>query len=113
MPKRDVRITLRQILDSAREAHAMVQGWERETLDTNRMLALALVRLLEIIGEAASRVPSDERAGYPGIPWTELVALRNRLIHAYDRVDLDIVWQIATLDLPGLIRALEQIPELS
>ncbi len=77
------------------------------------MLALALVRLLEIIGEAASRVPNDERAGYPGIPWAELVALRNRLIHAYNRVDLDIVWQIATLDLPGLIRALEQIPELS
>jgi uncharacterized protein with HEPN domain len=110
MPQREARVTLRQILDHAREASAMVQGRDRQALDGNRMLALALVRLLEIIGEAAGRVPSEERGKCPDISWAELVALRNRLIHAYDQVDLDIVWEIATRDLPDLIRALEQIP---
>ena len=113
MPKHNVKITLQQILDSAREAYGIIKGQERVVLDANRILALALVRLLEIIGEAASRVPNEERTNYSSIPWTELIALRNRLIHAYDRIDLDIVWQIATQDLPELIRSLEQLPELS
>ena len=55
---------------------------------------LALVRLLEVVGEAASRVPVDERSQYPQIPWSQIVALRNRLIHGYDSVDFDILWQI-------------------
>ncbi|MGH9599513.1 MAG: HepT-like ribonuclease domain-containing protein, partial [Terracidiphilus sp.] len=76
-------------------------------MDSNRQLALALVRLLEIIGEAATRVPEAERARLPGIPWRQIAAMRNRLIHAYDAVDLSIVWQILEGDLPRLIVALE------
>jgi|SRR5579859_4257171 len=72
-------------------------------------LNLALVRLLEVVGEAASRTPTDERTQYPDIPWTQIVGLRNRLIHGYDSVDFDILWQIVTHDLPPLIAALEQI----
>jgi uncharacterized protein with HEPN domain len=70
---------------------------------------LALVRLLEIVGEAASRVPNDECAKYPEIPWPEIVGLRNRLIHGYDAVDLDILWQIIVHDLPPLIATHETI----
>jgi uncharacterized protein with HEPN domain len=77
-------------------------------LDTDRQLNLALVRLLEIVGEAAGRVPSDERVLHPDIPWPEIVGLRNRLIHGYDSVDFDILWQIVTQDLPPLITALEE-----
>lgn len=64
------------------------------------MLALAVVRLLEIIGEAASRVPVEERARRPNVPWAAIVGLRNRLIHGYDDVDHDIVWAIR-LDRPA------------
>ncbi len=73
------------------------------------MLNLALVRLLEIIGEAANRIPNDEQAQYPQIPWAQVVSLRNRLIHGYDSVDFDILWQIVSQDLPPLIAALETI----
>jgi uncharacterized protein with HEPN domain len=65
--------------------------------------------LLEIVGEAASRIALEEQARHPEIPWSEIVGLRNRLIHGYDVVDLDILWKILTTDLPPLISALEAI----
>lgn len=63
----------------------MATGKTRDDLDTDRKLNLALVRLLEIVGEAANRTPADERAQYREIPWAQIVGLRNRLIHGYDR----------------------------
>jgi uncharacterized protein with HEPN domain len=109
MPRRDSGVSLRQMRDHAREAMDMVRGRVRSHLDTDRMLNLALVRLLEILGEAAGRVPPEDRARYPQIPWTQLVNLRNRLIHGYDQVDFDILWQILTRDLPPLVDELEKI----
>lgn len=72
-PKSAVR--LRHMLDHAREAVAMVAGKTRADLDTNRQLNLSLVRLLEIVGEAASRILKEERDRYPGLPWPEIVGL--------------------------------------
>lgn len=95
------------MLDHAREAAEMAAGRTREDLDEDRQLNLSLVRLLEIVGEAANRVPEDERARYPGVQWQDIVDLRNRLIHGYDAVDFDILWQIVEIDLPELIEALE------
>jgi uncharacterized protein with HEPN domain len=95
--------------DHAREALDMVQGRTRASLDSDRMLNLALVRLLEILGEAANRVPAEIRSQFAQIPWPQLIGLRNRLIHAYDQVDLDIVWQIVARDLPSLLVELEGI----
>lgn len=97
------------MLDYSREAVSLTQGKSREDLDTNRLLNLALVRLLEVIGEAASKVPKEECSRYPEIPWSEIVSLRNRLIHGYDQIDFDIIWQILTRDLPPLIAQLERI----
>jgi len=97
------------MLDHASEAVAMVQGKTRSDLDTDRQLNLSLVRLLELVGEAAGRVPNGARVKYTNIPWPEIVSLRNRLIHGYDRVDFDILWQIVTQDLPPLIDILEQV----
>ncbi len=108
MSRHESDIRLRHMLDHAREAVAMAIGRTRSELDTDRQLNLSLVRLLEIVGEAASRVPAQERIRYPTIPWPEIVALRNRLIHGYDSVDFDILWQIVTDDLPPLIAALER-----
>jgi len=83
MPRHEAVMCLRHMLDHAREAVSMVQGRTRTDLDTDRLLNLALVRLLEIIGEAASRVVKEDSDLYPDIPWPEIVGLRNRLIHGY------------------------------
>jgi uncharacterized protein with HEPN domain len=110
MPKHETSIPLRHMLDHAREACALVQHKSREDLEADRLLNLALVRLLEIIGEAASRVPIEERPRYPEIPWPQIIGMRNRLIHGYDSIDFDILWQTLVEDLPPLIAALAKIP---
>ena len=97
------------MLDHAKEAVEMARGRTRADLDKDRLLNLALVRLLEIVGEAASRVPQEECTRCPGIPWPEIIGLRNRLVHGYDEVDFDILWEIITRDLPPLIEAIEKI----
>ena len=109
MSKRDLAPRLRHMLEHAREAVALVRGKRREDLDSDRLLNLALVRLVEIVGEAAARVPKESWPAHPQIPWAQIVSLRNRLIHGYDAVDFDILWQIVTRDLPDLISALEGI----
>lgn len=109
MSRNETLVRLRNMLDHAREAVAMATGKTREDLDDDRKLNLALVRLLEVVGEAASRTPAEDRAQYPQIPWAQMVGLRNRLIHGYDSVDFDILWKIVNHDLPPLITELEQI----
>ncbi len=100
------------MLDYSREAVALIAGKNRAHLDTNRMLALAVTHLVEIVGEAASRIPKEDREPYPDIPWAAVVGVRNRLVHGYDTVDFDILWEILTKDLPPIIAALEKIPAL-
>ncbi|MHB8767376.1 MAG: HepT-like ribonuclease domain-containing protein [Deferrisomatales bacterium] len=92
------------MLDHAREAVELARGKRREDLDRERLLNLAPVRLPEVVGEAAARVPREDRLRYPSIPWPEIVSLRNRLIHGYDQVDFDILWEIVRRDLPHLVR---------
>ena len=109
MSRHDPAIALRQILSHAREAVQLSLGKSRTDLDNDRMLNLALTRLLEIIGEAANRVPEQVQSQYPQLPWLQMIGLRNRLIHGYDQVDFDILWNIIQQDLPGLISQLENI----
>jgi uncharacterized protein with HEPN domain len=97
------------MLDYSREAATLVAGKTRRDLDADRKLNLALVRLLEIVGEAANRATSEERLLCPSIPWGQIVALRNRLIHGYDAVDFDVLWGIVSVDLPNLIATLELV----
>ena len=84
MPRREASISLHHILDHAREAYMLVQNRFRRDLDDDRLLNLALVRLLEIIGEAANRVSLEERSRYPQIPWPQIIGMRNRLILGAD-----------------------------
>jgi len=101
------RVRLHHMLDAAREAVAFAGGRSRGDLDGNRMLALALVRCIEIVGEAAAQVGQETRGRHGGIPWADIVGMRNRLIHAYFDVDLDRVWATVADDLPPLIAKLE------
>jgi len=109
MSHRDDNATLRQMLSHAREALGLVAGKSRADLDRERVLALALIQLLQIVGEAADRVSADYCNAHPEIPWAQIVSLRNRLIHGYDVIDLDIVWSILSTDLPKLIAELERL----
>ena len=106
---KDDQVRLRHMVDSAREAVELIHGKSRADLDTNRVLSLALVRLLEIIGEAANRVTNGTRQQTPNIPWSQIVSLRHRLIHGYDTINMDILWKILTDDLPPLIARLQRI----
>lgn len=87
----------------------MLRGKERADLNRDRQLNLSLVRLLEIIGEAAGRISGPTRELYPNIAWAEIVGMRNRLIHGYDAVDFDILWAIVRTDWPALIVDLERM----
>ena len=109
MTRHDIMVRLRHMLDHAQEAVEMARGRRREDLDADRKLNLALVRLLEIVGEAAARISPHERERFPGIPWRDVVDLRNRLIHGYDEVSFDILWAIVQQDLPPLVAELERI----
>jgi len=109
MTQHDPLVRVRHMLDHAREAVEMARGRSRVDLDTDRQLNLALVRLLEVVGEAATRVPEEFRRRHPRVPWREAVGLRNRLIHGYDTVNFDILWTIIQQDLPRLIEQLQVI----
>jgi uncharacterized protein with HEPN domain len=78
-------------------------------LDSDEQLALTIVRLLEIVGEAAKQVSAETRTAHPGIPWREIAGTRDRLIHGYFDVELDVVWSIVTGDLPSLVEGLESM----
>lgn len=103
------RIRVQHMLDAAREAVEIGGGRTRGDLEHDRVRALALLRCIEVIGEAASKVSRETRDENPDVPWVDIVGMRNRLIHAYFEVDLRRVCDTLTDDLPPLIVQLERI----
>ena len=97
------------MLDHARRAVAAVSGRERADLDSDFILAAALERFIEIIGEAAAKVSPTTHARAAQIPWREIVGMRNRLVHGYATVDHDIIWDVVAGDLTSIIGALEAL----
>ncbi len=98
----------RHMRDAAREALGFAAGRERADLDHDRMFSRGLVSCLIEIGEAAAHLTPETRAALAAVPWTQIVAMRNRLVHGYYLIDPDIVWDTVTTHLPVLIVALEQ-----
>ena len=113
MSRHDDRISLRDMLSHATEAVELLGDSGREELGRNRVVQLALTRLIEVIGESANRVSQATRQEYPKIPWPQIIGMRNRLIHGYDVIDYDLMWNTVTNDLPPLIKALQEIIEES
>jgi uncharacterized protein with HEPN domain len=95
--------------DYAAEAVRFSQGRSRADLDVDRMFMLATCRLLEMLGEAACQLPQPTRDAAPQVPWSQIIGLRHRLVHAYDLINLDIIWNIVTADLPPLIASLDAL----
>ena len=95
------------MLDAAREAVSFAQGRTRDDLSTDRQLVLALVKDIEIVGEAATRITEPTRRSLPEIPWERIIGMRHRLVHAYFDINLDLVWKTVWEELPALIALLE------
>lgn len=108
MSRHDDLVRLRHMRDHAREALEMSRGRVQEDVVSDRMLQLALTRLLEIVGEAAARVSDTCRQKAPEVPWAKITGMRNRLIHGYDNVDLKVLWDTVTENLGPLLVSLDE-----
>ena len=107
------RIRLLHMAEASQTAMRFVMGRQRNDLHTDQMLLFAVLRAIEVIGEAASKVTEEVRTANPHIPWKAIVGMRNRLIHAYFDVDTDVVWETLQVEIPAVlthINALLQKP---
>ena len=107
--RRDDAIRVRHMLEAALEARQFAAGVTRQNLAADRKLTLALLKDIEIIGEAAAKISEETRENHPLIPWTMIVAMRNHLVHVYFDIDTDRVFETVNDDLPPLIANLEKI----
>ena len=105
----DDKTRLHHMMDAAQTALEFAEGESRQSLEDDQKLLFALVRAVEIIGEAASRISEELQADHPQIPWHAIRGMRNRLVHGYFDVDADQVWTTITDDLPELILQLEEL----
>ena len=104
----DVRI--RHMVDAAEKAVAFAEGRTRDDLDSDEMLRFALVKLVEIVGEAASQVTTEARGEYPGMAWAEASRMPDRLVHHSFDINLDVLWTTVSIDLPTLLQHLPSAP---
>ena len=109
MSRRNPEASLLDMVLHASEAVELLGDASLDELEGNRERQLALTQLLEIIGEAANRIPQSMQKQYAAIPWVRIVGMRNRLIHGYDSLDLDVLRDTIINDLPPLIAQLEDI----
>ncbi len=108
MSRRDL-VYVGHMLDMARKAVAKTRSLSRDAYDADENLRLALIHLVQVIGEAARQVSRDFTGAHPEIPWENIIGMRHKVVHDYLGVDEDIVWQVVTDDLPRLVAALESL----
>jgi uncharacterized protein with HEPN domain len=102
-------IRVRHMIEAVQTALGFISGRQAADLDSDRMLLFALMRAIEVIGEAASKVSEEARRSSPEIPWSLIVSMRNRLIHAYYDIDREILWKTVTSELPALLPRLQAV----
>ncbi len=107
MSRHEDLVRLKHMRDYAREAVDLAEGLTLESFKADRMAQLALIHLVEIVGEAASRVSPETRSAVPDVPWAKVIGTRHRIVHGYDRIDLSLLWDTLRTNLPQLIAQLE------
>ena len=103
------RVRLLHMIEAADDAIGFVADYTPEKLEGDRKTLFAVIRCIEIIGEAAARVSDSTRATAPDIPWGAIIGMRNRLVHAYFDVDTELVWKTIHAELPALNRRLQEL----
>ncbi len=103
------RIRIRHMIDAASEALSFVDGVDKKIFSQSRILILSVIKDIEIIGEAASKISEETKMKYSEIPWKDIVGMRNRLIHGYFDVNINLVWNTTKNNLPPLIKSLKEI----
>ena len=112
-PERDLSYAA-DMLDAATKAVSLSRGKSHADLDADEVFQLAMLHLIQIVGEAATKTSSALRNQHPEIPWTSITGTRHRIVHDYAAVDLDVVWDVLTIYLPELISQLRAfVPEIS
>jgi uncharacterized protein with HEPN domain len=106
---RNVLVYIKDILQNMRDAEQFIQGMTYEQFVADKKTVNAILRSIEVIGEAAKRVPDDVRAQYPQIPWKEMAGMRDKVIHLYFSVDNETVWLVVKEHIPSLQPLIEQI----
>lgn len=109
--KRDIRDYLDDILNSFEEVEEFTLGMSFEDFIRDRKTLNAVIRSLEVMGEAAKKVPEEIREQHPDIPWKYMAGMRDKLIHEYHAVDLEIIWAVITEELPPLKSPLRRLSE--
>jgi uncharacterized protein with HEPN domain len=107
--QKDDLVFVGHMLDTTRQAIRLFRGRTREHFDQDETLSLALTHLVQVIGEAARRVSPPFREQHSNVPWSAIIAMRHRVVHDYLHVDLDVVWDVVSRDLPELAEELEKI----
>ena len=105
-------IKIKHMFDAASEILEYTKGKTRNDFESERILNLSVVHLLEILGEAAAGISSEVQVQHEKIPWKAIIAMRNRLIHRYFDINLDIVWETIKQDIPPLVPTLKEIIDL-
>lgn len=103
------RIRVLHMVEASQTAMRFVSGRKRIDLQTDQMLLFAVVRAIEVLGEAANKVSEDVRTANTDIPWKGIVGMRNRLIHAYFDIDTDMVWETVQVEIPAILPYLEAL----
>ena len=110
-PRRLVTDYLQDILDNAEKARRFVLGVNFEDFRADDQKFYAVVRALEVIGEAARHIPRQLRDKYPGVPWSKMTGMRDKVIHDYFGVDLEVLWKTVQQDLPAMQQAVAKMVE--
>jgi uncharacterized protein with HEPN domain len=107
--REDDRVRIKHMIDAAESVEKFIAGRTRGDLDQDLMLQFAVLRAIEIMGEAAARTSDEAKSGTPHIPWRTIVAMRNRLIHGYFEIDTEVVWKTITQELPQILPLLRDL----
>ncbi len=107
MPKRDPDLLIEDILAAIQKIERYTAGMDQEIFRQDEKTVDAVVRNLEVVGEATRQLPEDFSNRHPNVPWRQISGLRNRIVHEYFGLDLEIIWQVIRHDLPQLKTHLE------